>query len=56
MIDYPLPKLLLNRLANTFIRLVMGLRYNDVTNAFKLYRRSAIAGIQSSVCSTSSIR
>lgn len=44
--DYPKPKLLLNRLANLLIRSLFLLRYNDVTNAFKLYRRSAIAGIQ----------
>jgi dolichol-phosphate mannosyltransferase len=44
--DYPLLKLFLNRLANLMIRGLFLLRYNDVTNAFKLYRRSAIAGIQ----------
>ena len=46
VIDYPGPKLLLNRLANAFIRVVFGLQYNDVTNAFKLYRREVIEGIQ----------
>jgi dolichol-phosphate mannosyltransferase len=46
VIDYPLPKLLLNRLANFFIRVLFWMRYNDVTNAFKLYRRSVIAGLQ----------
>lgn len=45
-LDYPLPKLVLNRLANTFIQVLFGLSYNDVTNAFKLYRRSAIEGIK----------
>ena len=44
--DYPKHKLVLNRLANFLIRILFLLRYNDVTNAFKLYRRSAIAGIQ----------
>jgi dolichol-phosphate mannosyltransferase len=43
---YPLPKLILNRVANTFIRMLFGLRYNDVTNAFKLYRREVIASVQ----------
>jgi len=43
---YPKFKLLLNRLANFLIRTLFLLRYNDVTNAFKLYRRSAVAGIQ----------
>lgn len=44
VIDYPAPKLILNRFANTFIRLLFGIRYNDVTNAFKLYRREVIEG------------
>ena len=43
---YPWPKLLLNRLANYFIRVLFHLTYNDVTNAFKLYRRTVIAGAQ----------
>jgi len=46
IIDYPKPKLLLNRLGNLLIRALFWFRYNDFTNAFKLYRRSAIAGIQ----------
>jgi|WetSurMetagenome_2_1015567.scaffolds.fasta_scaffold21992_3 dolichol-phosphate mannosyltransferase len=46
LIDYPLPKLILNRLANTFIRILFGLRYNDVTNAFKLYRKDVIQGLK----------
>jgi dolichol-phosphate mannosyltransferase len=44
-IDYPRLKLSLNRAANTWIRLLFGLRYDDVTNAFKLYRREVIAGV-----------
>jgi dolichol-phosphate mannosyltransferase len=45
-IDYPLGKLVLNRMANSFIQLLFGLRYNDTTNAFKLYRRQVINGLQ----------
>lgn len=45
-VDYPWPKLALNRLANFFIRVLFWTRYNDITNAFKLYRRSVIAGLQ----------
>ncbi len=45
-IDYPWPKRVLNRLANTFIQMVMQLRYDDTTNAFKLYRREVINGLQ----------
>ncbi len=44
VVDYPFHKLVMNRLANTFIRLLFGLRLNDVTNAFKCYRREVIAG------------
>jgi dolichol-phosphate mannosyltransferase len=46
IVDYPLPKLLLNRFANFLIRMLFWQRYNDVTNAFKLYRRTVIAGLQ----------
>ncbi len=46
IVGYPLHKLVLNRLANWFIKIIFGLRYNDVTNAFKLYRREVIEGVQ----------
>ena len=44
VVDYPRHKLAINRLANTFIRVLFGLRLNDTTNAFKCYRREVIAG------------
>lgn len=43
-VDYPLPKLILNRMANLFVRILFGLNYNDTTNAFKAYRREVIEG------------
>jgi len=46
LVGYPLLKLILNRGGNGLIRLLFGLRYNDVTNAFKLYRRHVIQGLQ----------
>jgi len=46
LVDYPIHKLILNRMANTFIQVIFGLRYNDVTNAFKLYRRPVIDGLK----------
>jgi dolichol-phosphate mannosyltransferase len=46
VIDYPWFKFLLNRCANTLIQLLFGLRYNDVTNAFKLYKRHVIDGLK----------
>ena len=42
--NYPLVKRVLNRLTNTFVSILFGLRYNDVTNAFKGYRRYVIDG------------
>ena len=43
-IDYPLVKMVLNRMANTFLRFFFGIKLNDTTNAFKAYRRSVIDG------------
>jgi dolichol-phosphate mannosyltransferase len=42
--DYPRFKLVINRIANFAIRLMFQLPYNDVTNAFKGYRRHVIEG------------
>ena len=44
VIDYPLHKLLVNRLANAFLRVMFRARLNDFTNAFKAYRRTALDG------------
>ncbi len=44
VIDYPLFKRVINRLANSFIRLLFRTSYNDVTNACKGYRRYVIEG------------
>lgn len=44
--DYPWPKLILNRLGNLMIEALFMLRYNDMTNAFKMYRRHVVAGMQ----------
>ena len=44
--DYPHHKLILNRLANWFIRILFGVPFNDFTNAFKLYRREVLEGLQ----------
>jgi dolichol-phosphate mannosyltransferase len=43
---YPRFKLVVNRLANWFIRVLFRHRYNDTTNAFKAYRREVIATVQ----------
>lgn len=44
--DYPFLKRLINRLANRIVQVTFGLRYNDCTNAFKLYKRETIYGIR----------
>ena len=46
LIDYPFPKYIVNRFANTLIRFVIGTKYNDATNAFKLYKKQTIEGIK----------
>ena len=44
VVNYPLHKLILNRLANLFIRVLFMHGLNDTTNAFKCYRREVIDG------------
>ncbi len=46
LVDYPFLKKIINRTANFIIRLVMHIKYNDTTNAFKLYKRHTIEGIK----------
>ncbi len=45
VIDYPTHKLIVNRLANLFIKILFGFKFNDTTNAFKIYRKEVIEGI-----------
>jgi len=45
-INYPLFKFLLNRFTNLIIKMLFGIKYNDVTNAFKLYSRETIQGLK----------
>src|SRR5262245_12294031 len=44
VIDYPRFQFFVNRLANWIIKVVFGIRYNDVPNAFKGYRANVIEG------------
>lgn len=46
VIDYPGLKKFINRIANFIVRMVMGIKYNDTTNAFKLYRRETMEGLK----------
>lgn len=45
VVDYPSHKLIINRIANWFIKVLFRLPYNDVTNAFKCYRREVVQGM-----------
>jgi dolichol-phosphate mannosyltransferase len=44
VIDYPFHKLLVNRMANLFLRVLFHVPLNDFTNAFKAYRRHTLDG------------
>ena len=44
VLNYPVHKLVINRLANWFLRIVFNVPFNDFTNAFKAYRREALDG------------
>ena len=43
-VDYPKAKLVANRIVNTAIRYAFKIPCNDITNAFKIYRRDVIEG------------
>jgi len=44
--DYPKIKRVINRLANFIIMVTLNMKYNDTTNAFKMYRKETIAGLK----------
>jgi dolichol-phosphate mannosyltransferase len=44
--DYPKHKLVINRIANWLIKVLIGIKYNDFTNAFKMYRSHTIEGLK----------
>ena len=46
VINYPRKKLFLNRFVNKMISFVFNMRYDDTTNAFKLYSRQAMEGLK----------
>ncbi len=46
VIDYPPLKKRINRLANFIVRLVFRIKYDDCTNAFKMYRRKTMDGLK----------
>ena len=42
VVDYPIKKLILNRIFNIITKLLFISDYNDFTNAFKIYRKNAL--------------
>lgn len=46
VVDYPRVKLLVNRLGNTFMRILFWTHHNDLSNAFKAYRTEVIRAIE----------
>lgn len=44
--DYPKFKKIVNRVANRIISTAFRIKYNDTTNAFKLYKKETIEGIK----------
>lgn len=46
VVDYPAHKKTLNRVANAIVKTLFRLKYNDCTNAFKLYRRHTMEGLK----------
>ena len=42
VVEYPFLKLILNRIANNFIRILFFIKYNDITNAFKAYKKRVL--------------
>ena len=42
--DYPVLKYIMNRFFNNLVRLIFRIKYDDITNAFKVYTREAIEG------------
>lgn len=46
VIDYPWLKKIVNRIANFIVKIVFRLKYNDCTNAFKLYSKETVEGLK----------
>jgi len=46
LMDYPAHKLVLNRLGNYLIKILLGVKHNDITNGFKCYKKEVIDGVQ----------
>ena len=45
-INYPIIKLMMNRLANNFIKVLFWYNFNDFTNSFKIYKKDIINNLE----------
>ena len=46
LIDYPIKKLIYNRIFNYLVKFLFFSKYNDFTNAFKIYKKSTLDNIK----------
>jgi dolichol-phosphate mannosyltransferase len=46
IINYPLKKLILNRIFNYLVKIIFWSDYNDFTNAFKIYKKKTLIDIE----------
>ena len=46
VIDYPIKKLIYNRIFNLFVKFIFLSKYNDFTNAFKIYKKQTLTDIK----------
>ena len=44
--DYPLKKLICNRIFNIFVKFIFLSKYNDFTNAFKIYKKKTLMDLK----------
>ncbi len=46
VVDYPIRKLIYNRIFNTFVKFIFFSKYNDFTNAFKIYKKKCLIDLK----------
>ena len=44
--DYPIKKLIYNRIFNIFVKFIFLSKYNDYTNAFKIYKKKTLMDLK----------
>ena len=46
VVDYPIKKLFFNRIFNLFVKFIFLSKYNDFTNAFKIYKKKTLIDLK----------